>query len=578
MAGRLFVGQLSELLIGLARIAVLASNGVLELGDRVRAPHVQLAVAAPLEDAADRQQIALGPRVGAEMALHRLGREHVEADAADPRRGPGEVLVDQLALQPHRLEDLGTAVGLDRRDPHLRERLQQPLADRGHDPLLGLLAIDVLGQQRTIGELVERLEHHVGVDRRRAVADQRRHVMDVAWLSRLDHEAGAQPGAAADEVVVDGRNGEQRRHRHPLGTEIAVGQDQDVGAVLDVAGGLGTQVVEAQLHPVRPLLDRPRDVQRGCVEHVVGYLAEFLQLVVSQDRLVHDEHVRLLGHLGHQVDLGADAGLKAHHDLLAQRIDRRIGDLREQLLEVREQRRLAVGEHRQCGVVAHARHRLLALRRHRRDDHPEVLLRVAEGELPRAQRLDPRRPRLPLGEIGDVDDRLVVPLGVGLAPGDAPLDLLVLDDPTLVEVDEEQLAGREPPLSLDVLGGHGHHARLGGEHDVTLRVLDPAAGAQPVAVEHRAGEAAVGEHDRGGPVPRLHQARVEVVEALDVGIEVAPRPVRLGHHHHHRVRDRSAAEDQQLEDVVEDRGVRAALSDDRDHLLEVIAEQIRGEL
>ena len=48
--------------------------------------------------------------------------------------------------------------------------------------------------------------------------------------------------------------------------------------------------------------------------------------------------------------------------LLADRVDRRVGDLREQLLEVGEQRRLAVGEHRQRGVVAHARDRLLALR------------------------------------------------------------------------------------------------------------------------------------------------------------------------------------------------------------------------
>ena len=37
-----------------------------------------------------------------------------------------------------------------------------------------------------------------------------------------------------------------------------------------------------------------------------------------------------------------DADVQAHHDLLADRIDRRVGDLCEQLLEVREERRLAV--------------------------------------------------------------------------------------------------------------------------------------------------------------------------------------------------------------------------------------------
>ena len=84
--------------------------------------------------------------------------------------------------------------------------------------------------------------------------------------------------------------------------------------------------------------------------------------------------------------------------------------------------------------------------------------------------------------------------------------------------------------------------------------------------------------DRRGTVPRLHQARMEVVEALDVGVEVLARPVGLGDHHHHRVRDRAAAQDEQLEHVVEDRRVRAALADDRDDLLEVVAEQLGGEL
>ena len=561
-----------------ATVAVLAADRVLELGDRVRVPDVDLAVAAPLEHAADREQVALGARIGAEVALHRLGRELVESDAADPRRGAGEVLVDQLGLEADGLEDLRAAVGLDRRDPHLRDRLQQALADRLDDPLLGLLAVEVDGEQRAVGELVERLEHQVRVDRGRAVADQRRHVVDRARLPGLDHEPGPQPRAAAHEVVVDGGDREQRRHRDALGPEVAVRQDQDVGAVVDVLGGLLAQRLEPSLHPVGPLLDRPRDVERGGVEHVVRDLAQLLELVVAQDRLVHDQLVGLLGDLGEQVDLGADAGLEAHHDRFADRVDRRVRDLREQLLEVREQRRLAVGQHRQRGVVAHARHRLLALRRHRRDHELQVLLRVAERELLGAQRLDPRRARLAVGQVVDVDDRALVPLGVRLAAGDAALDLLVLDDPALLEIEQEQLAGGEPALALDVLGRDRHHAGLRGEHDVALGVLDPAPGPQAVAVEHRAGEPAVGEHHRRRSVPRLHQAGVEVVEALDVRIEVLPGLVGLGDHHHHRVRDRAAAEHEQLEHVVERRRVRPAVADDRDDLLQVVAEQLRGEL
>ena len=189
-----------------------------------------------------------------------------------------------------------------------------------------------------------------------------------------------------------------------------------------------------------------------------------------------------------------------------------------------------------------------------------------------------RGERVALGQIVDVHHRALVPLAVGLAPGDPALDLLVLDDPPVLEVDQEQLAGRQPALALDVLGRDRHHPGLGGEHDVALGVLDPAPGAQAVAVEHRARPAPVGEGDRRGAVPRLHQAGVEVVEALDLGIEVLARPVGLGNHHHHGVRNRAAAEHEQLEHVVEDRRVRATLTHDRHHLLEVVAEQLRGEL
>ena len=108
--------------------------------------------------------------------------------------------------------------------------------------------------------------------------------------------------------------------------------------------------------------------------------------------------------------------------------------------------------------------------------------------------------------------------------------------------------------------------------------LHPAAGAQPVAVERRADHAPVGEGDRGGPVPRLHQAGVEGVEALQVLGQVVAVAVGLGDHHHRRVRQRAAGEHQQLEHVVERRRVRVARADDRQDLREVLAEQLAAQL
>ena len=193
----------------------------------------------------------------------------------------------------------------------------------------------------------ERLEHHVRVDRARAVADQRREVVDLARLAGLEHEPGLQARALAHQVVVDARDREQRRDRRPLGADRAVGQDQDVDAGRERVVGLRADAVERLRHPVRPLRDRPRDVDGARREDGAVHVAQLRELAVEQDRRLHRELMRVLGRLGEQVALGPDAGAGAHHDRLAGRVDRRVRDLREELLEVVEQRRLAVAQDRQ---------------------------------------------------------------------------------------------------------------------------------------------------------------------------------------------------------------------------------------
>ena len=106
--------------------------------------------------------------------------------------------------------------------------------------------------------------------------------------------------------------------------------------------------------------------------------------------------------------------------------------------------------------------------------------------------------------------------------------------------------------------------------------LDPAARAQAVAVQRRPDQVAVGGGDDGGAVPRLHEARVVLVEAAHLGAhEVLAALVGLGDHHHQRVRERAPRELQQLDHVVERGRVRVARLDDRRELLEVVAEQLR---
>ena len=117
-----------------------------------------------------------------------------------------------------------------------------------------------------------------------------------------------------------------------------VRQDDDV-VVLRAHGllGLRAHAVERRRHAGRALLGRVRDVERDRGELVVldlADLADALQILVRQDRLVHLEPLLLGGALQVE-DVGArpDEGDEADYELLADRIDRRVRHLREVLLE-----------------------------------------------------------------------------------------------------------------------------------------------------------------------------------------------------------------------------------------------------
>ncbi len=139
----------------------------------------------------------------------------------------------------------------------------------------------------------------------------------------------------------------------------------------------------------------------------------------------------------------------------------RVGDLREVLLEVVvEQLRLA-REHGHRRVGAHGADRLLAGGGHRRHQELQVLLRVAEGLLAIEQRgVGHGRARGHGRQVLQHDLRAGEPLPVGIGGGEAALQLVVRDDAAFFKVDEQHLAGLQPPLGDDLLLRDRQHADL----------------------------------------------------------------------------------------------------------------------
>src|SRR5690606_36592690 len=180
---RLLVDRAGELFVVLP---VVAAHRVLEIGDGLRRPRVILAAQAVLVDAAhiEHRLVYRVVAVGGGMAADRLLAHFAQADTLDRRRRSGEVLVDELARQADRVEDLRAAIGLVGRDAHLGHDLLDALPDR-----LDVVLLDLLGGQfreLVLADLLQRIEREVGVHRLRAVAGERAEMVHFAGLAGLD--------------------------------------------------------------------------------------------------------------------------------------------------------------------------------------------------------------------------------------------------------------------------------------------------------------------------------------------------------------------------------------------------------
>ena len=149
-------------------LVIAVAAGRLQRVNGFRIEQVKLAVLAPLVMAAGVEHMAVDLAVGKGQlmpGLHFPG-DDVQADAADARRGAGEVLFNHRRMQADGFENLRAAIALDGRDAHLGSDLDHAL-DGGLDEILaGVLVLDV-GEQTLADHVVERFEGEVGIDRAR---------------------------------------------------------------------------------------------------------------------------------------------------------------------------------------------------------------------------------------------------------------------------------------------------------------------------------------------------------------------------------------------------------------------------
>ena len=170
--------------------------------------------------------------------------------------------------------------------------------------------------------------------------------------------------------------------------------------------------------------------------------------------------------MAQQIWARADDRQQAHHQFFADRIDRRIGDLGKVLLEIIIQQARPVRQDGNRRIGAHRPNRIIALNRHRLQETADVFLGIAERLLCLQQcwrvLIFVLRQfgefRLNHFQIVKLILRLFKPFVIRLCIGEVSLQLLVLDDPALLQIDQQHLAGLQAPFAGDVFLGKGQNA------------------------------------------------------------------------------------------------------------------------
>ena len=208
-------------------------------------------------------------------------------------------------------------------------------------------------------------------------------------------------------------------------------------------------------------LGAEQDAQRAHLEPGQRHAPHLGELFVGQHRTRQLEPAAVAGARVQQVAFRAQPHVRRRDDLFADAVDGRVGDLREQLLEVVVQHARLLRERGQRRVVAHGADAFVAVARHRRHENALVFEGVAERHLALGERHGFRqrhfRRRRQILEMHQV---LLQPVGVRPLVDDLRLDLLVFDDAAELRVHEEHAARLQAALAQDAARAGSRARRL----------------------------------------------------------------------------------------------------------------------
>ena len=360
-----------------------------------------------------------------------------------------------------------------------------------------------------------------------------------------------------------------------MGTGQSIRQNNQTESVGNRLTCLTANPVERPFQSRRTLRFGVGDINRFGSPAAIVQMLDRRQFFIRQDWVGDCQPMTLLFVRIQQISFGADVAFQRHDDFFPRAVDRGVGHLCEELLEVVVHQSRMIAHTRQRRIVTHRSNRIFLGENHRNEHELQRFGRITERLHMREQfGTHHAFGGLGLGEFAQQQSLALEPFVIRTPIGEVLLQFFVGNQSTLLKIDQEHLPGLKSALDFDVLGfdiEDTHFTRH--DHAIVMRDVI-ATRSQSVPIQRGTDNFSIRERNRSRTIPGFLEGRVILVERTFVfGHRIVILP-RLGNHHHDRFGQASTRHHECFQSIVEVPRIGTVRLDQREQLVQIISKEL----
>ena len=298
--------------------------------------------------------------------IKRLGMERniifgnfLNANTAHTAHRIRKIVINKFCPQPDCLKNLRSLVRLDRRDPHLRSNLNDPMD--GRVIIIIDRSIIIFMQKPGIDQLPDRLMCQIRIDRTCPIPQQGRKMMHFPWLPGFQDHSHRSSFFRADQMLLQAGDCQQGRDCHMVLIHFPVREDQNIGSLPDRPVDFNKQIFH-RLFQTGILIIGNRNLCHLKTFHL--HILDLQNIRIGQDGVMHLQHLTIFFFLLQKVSVFPYINRCRCHYFLTDRINRRVRHLGKPLFKIAEQWLVFLGKHCQRHINSHSRNPFSSIFRH----------------------------------------------------------------------------------------------------------------------------------------------------------------------------------------------------------------------